>query len=311
MSIGTFSAEQQLATARAMRWLRDHPLVAFFVLAYALSWLVSAPHILFVWGLAPTDLLAGFMAKQWVGPALAGMIMAVVVGGRGELRRVRAMGRKWRVGWRWYLVVLAGAPLLIVLGVLILPGGSALPPSVPPGIAVTYLVNFALVFIAVGFPEELGWRGFALPRLQQRFGPLVGTLLLGVLWAAWHLPFFLTPDHGGGPGMNPLGTAITFAAFAGLVVAMSVVFSYVVNRTGGSVFMAALLHAAIDTPQLVWLPLILPVGTQNSASGERSLDLALMIAFGMLAVVIGVLTRGRLGWTAPGAGVARTIGRVS
>ena len=288
------------ASGTASTWVRRHPLASYFLLAYALSWLVSAPHILFVWGIVPADFLAGFMLKQWVGPALAGMIVAAILGGRDGLRRLRASGRMWRVGWPWYAVALVGPPLLILLSVLGIPG-VGLPGSVPREIMVSYPVNFALVFIAVGFPEELGWRGFALPRLQRRFGPLAGTLVLGMLWAAWHLPFFLTPDHGGGPDADLRGTAVTFALFTGMVVAMSVVFSYVFNRTGGSVLLAALLHTAIDAPQLVWLPLLLPVGTENSASGERHVDLALMISFGLLAVLLVALTRGRLGWSATDA----------
>ena len=80
-----------------------------------------------------------------------------------------------------------------------------------------------------------------------------------------------------------------------MVVAMSVVFSFVYNRTGGSVFATAVLHTAIDTPQLVWLPLLLPVGIENSTGGEGRLDLAVLVAFGFVAVVIAIVTRGRLG----------------
>ncbi len=179
--------------------------------------------------------------------------------------------------------------MLVVFGV---PGT---PPTLSPTLLGAYLGYFVLVFIAVGFPEELGWRGFALPRLQARLGPLRASLILGVLWAGWHLPFFLTPDHGGGPGADVAVVATNFALFTAMVVAMSVVFTFVYNRTGGSVFATAVLHTAIDTPQLVWLPLLLPVGIENSATGEGRLDLAVLVAFGVVAVVIAVLTRGRLG----------------
>jgi membrane protease YdiL (CAAX protease family) len=297
MTISLSSTER--AGGRLRAWLQRYPLTAFFVLAYAFSWLVSLPYILSVWDVVPNSMMAGFMLKQWVGPALAAMVMAVVMGGRPGLRELRAAGRDWRVGWPWYVAVLVGAPLLILTGVLLVFGAPAAVPSLRPEIAASYLGYFILVFIAVGLPEELGWRGFALPRLQTRFGPLRGSLILGVLWAGWHLPFFLTPDHGGGPHADVAAVATSFALFAGMVVLMSIPFSFVYNRTGGSVFMTSLLHAAIDTPQLVWLPLLLPVGLENSTVGEGRLNLALLLAFGVVALLIVALTRGRLGWTRP------------
>lgn len=285
------------APGRLRALLRGSPLTAFFVLAYAFSWLVSLPYILSVWGVVPNTLMAGFMLKQWIGPALAAMVMAVVMGGAAGLRELRAAGRAWRVGWQWYVAVLVGAPLLILAGVLVMFGVPASLPIFGPGIAASYLGYFVLVFIAVGLPEELGWRGFALPRLQARFGPLGGSLILGVLWAGWHVPFFLTPDHGGGPHADVVAVATNFALFAGMVVVMAVLFTFVYNATRGSVFMTALLHAAIDTPQIVWLPLLLPVGVENSTSGEGRLNLALLLAFGAVALVVAVATRGRLGST--------------
>jgi len=296
----TTSSLSVVGAASGLRaWLRQHPLTGFFVLAYVFSTLVSLPYILFVWGLSTNDMMAGFMLKQWVGPALAAMVMAVVMGGRPGLRELRASGRLWRVGWPWYISVLVVPPLLILAGVLLVLGGPATPPAVGPGLIASYAGYFVLVFFAVGLPEELGWRGFALPRLQARFGPLGGTLILGALWAGWHLPFFLTPDHGGGPHVDLAAVATNFAIFAGMVVLMAIPFTFVYNRTGGSVFMSALLHAAIDTPQLVWLPLLLPVGIENSPLGEGRLDLAVLVPFAVVGLIIVAVTRGRLGWTQP------------
>lgn len=277
--------------------LRRYPLISFFALAYGFSWLVSLPYLLSVWRIGTNPLMGGFMLKQWIGPALAGLVMAGALGGRDGLRELRSKGRKWRIGWRWCLAVLVAPPLLILLGVLLVAGVPSVLPTIGSRFTVTYLVSFALVFIAVGLPEEIGWRGFALPRLQARFGPLVGTLILGLLWAGWHLPFFLAPDHGGGPNADWTAVATNFALFTLTVVILSIPLSFVFNRTGGSVLATALSHAAIDTPQLVWLPLLMPVSTQNSTSAEWQLNLALVMTFGAVAALIVVLTRGRLGWS--------------
>jgi len=81
-----------------------------------------------------------------------------------------------------------------------------------------------------------------------------------------------------------------------MVVALAIIFTWVFNCTQGSVFIASLLHAAIDTPQLVWLPLFLDVGASNSARGETSLNVAVFVVFGALALLILILTRGQLGY---------------
>lgn len=288
---------QSPSTSSGLRHaLRSHPLLGFFFLAYAFSWLISLPYALATWGLLAGDYTLGLALKQWVGPALAGLVMAWACEGPSGIVSMRRRTRQWRAGWRWYLFILLGVPAMILLGIVAQPGALANFQGVPPIVLVSYPVYFVAVFIGVGMPEEIGWRGFALPRLQQRYGPLRGSLLLGALWAGWHLLYFLLPDHGGGPGADVAAVLINFAIFCALVMATTIIFTWVYNHTGGSVFIAALLHTAIDTPQLVWAPLFLDVGAANSTAGERGLDLAALIAFGALALLIVALTRGRLGY---------------
>ncbi len=265
----TAQSRPSTAVAAGLRGImRKYPLFSYFFLSYALSWIVSLPYVLSIWGVMPGNYTLGLMLKQWVGPALAGIIMTSVVTGKEGMRHLRQSCRQWRAGWQWYLFILLGVPALILLGIVFQPGALAHFQSLPSRFLVNYLVNFMIVFFAIGLPEEIGWRGFALPRMQPRYGPLRGTLLLGVLWAFWHLLFFLMPDHGGGPGTDPVAVLNYFSMFFLLVLAMSILFTWVYNHTRGSVFIAGLLHAAIDTPQLVWLPLFLQVGTSNSTAGR-------------------------------------------
>jgi uncharacterized protein len=273
-----------------------HPLFFYFLLACVFSWLVTLPNVLHVWGVLPGEYTFGLILKQWVGPALAGIVMTIVTTGSEGFRGLRRRCRQWRAGWQWYLFILLGIPLLILIGILIQPGTLAHFQGVPQGLLLRYVIYFVIVFFGVGLPEEIGWRGFALPRMQPRYGPLLGTLLLGVGWAVWHLMFFLIPDHGGGPGASFGIVFRNFSIFFLMVVAISIIFTWVYNHTRGSVFIAGILHAAIDTPQLVWAPLFLEVGASNSASGEMGADLALLLVFGVLALLIVILTRGRLGY---------------
>jgi uncharacterized protein len=155
---------------------------------------------------------------------------------------------------------------------------------------VSYPVYFVIVFFGGGpLGEEVGWRGFALPRMQPRYGPLWGTLLLGVLWVFWHLPDFLTPAQGGGPGVSFATLLTNFSIFFLFVVALAIIFTWVFNHTRGSIFIAILLYASINTPQVVWIPLFLAVDVTG-------MNLAALIAFGVPALLIVILTRGRLGY---------------
>ena len=137
-----------------------------------------------------------------------------------------------------------------------------------PVLLVSYPVTFVVVFFGVALPEEIGWRGFALPRMQPRYGPLWGTLLLGVLWGFWHVLYFLTPDQGGGPGTSFATFLTNFPIFLLMVIALAIIFTWVFNHTRGSIFIATLLHASIDTPQLVWIPLFLAVGDDQPEPGR-------------------------------------------
>ena len=203
--------------------------------------------------------------------------------------RLRQRIRQWRFGWQWYLFILLGIPLLILLGVIIQPGTLASFQGLTSRILVSYPIYFVIVCFAVGAPEEIGWRGFALPRMQPRYGPLWGTLLLGVLWVFWHLPRFLLPEHGGGPGTSFTTLLTSFSYFFLMVMALAIILTWVFNHTQGSIFAAILAHAAVDTPQLVWISLFLVVDVTR-------FDLAILIGLVFPAFLIIILTHGRLGY---------------
>ncbi len=142
-----------------------------------------------------------------------------------------------------------------------------------------------MVIFFIGGPveEEPGWRGFALPGLQQRFGPMVGSLLLGALWGLWHLPLFLFVAGYNGSKTGILGTLGPFFAFVAGTIALTIVMTWIFNRTGGSVFMTALLHASTNTASGAVFPS--PVGLAS-----------LYALYWALALVALIATRGRLAY---------------
>jgi membrane protease YdiL (CAAX protease family) len=269
--------------------MRQHPLFFFFFIAYAFSWIISIPYVLSAWDIVKGDFGPMFILKPFVGPTLAAILMTGVTEGKAGLLRLRQRLQQRRAGWQWYLFILLGMPALILLGIIIQPVALASFQGLTPRLLVSYPVIFVVVFFGVALPEEIGWRGFALPRMQPRYGPLWGTLLLGVLWAFWHLLYFLTPDHGGGPGTGLATFLANFCIFFLEVVALAIIFTWVFNHIRGSILIANLVHAPVDAPQLVWIPLFLAVD-------QTRMGLAYLIAFGVPALLIVILTRGRLGY---------------
>jgi membrane protease YdiL (CAAX protease family) len=192
----------------------------------------------------------------------------------------------WRVGFRWYAFVLLGIPAIVLVSALVMPGALAsFDASAVPRVMFLYVVA-GLFFLFAGGPffEEIGWRGFALPRLQGLYGPLGGTLILGVLWALWHLPLFLIPTWD-----TPHGSPLDVALFVVLAIGIAVVLTWVFNNTKGSVLMTILAHGSFNMGVASAYDLFpTPSVTEGFAN--------FVIGFGVAAVVIVSLTRGRLGY---------------
>ena len=129
----------------------------------------------------------------------------------------------WRVAPIWYGVVLLGPVLLMLAGLALevaLLGGR------PPSLGALIGVLPILVIITVTLGEEVGWRGYALPALQARYGALVSSVILGVLWALWHLPAFFNPDTH--------YSNLPFVLQLALQIPLAILFTWVFNSTGGA-----------------------------------------------------------------------------
>ncbi|MFN2150699.1 MAG: CPBP family intramembrane glutamic endopeptidase, partial [Anaerolineales bacterium] len=189
-----------------------------------------------------------------------------------------------------YLFILLGIPTLILLGIVIQSGGLAVFHDLSPLLLVSYPFYFVATFFGGGpFGEEVGWRGFALPRMQRRFGPLWGTLLLGILWSGWHLSDFLTASKGGGQGTGWVTFIGNFPIFTLAVLSLAILMTWIYNHTGGSIFMAILAHTSVNILEVLLIPRYLTLD-------EISLHRALLIGLGLAAFLIIFLTRGRLGY---------------
>jgi membrane protease YdiL (CAAX protease family) len=258
------------------------PLVAFFVLAYALSWLILVPA---AFGLLPNS--AGILA--WLapfGPAVAAFVVTALTGGRPAVGQLlRRMGQ-WRVGIHWYLLILVGVPLVELLGAFVVLRAVPIEDLAQnwPLVFTYYLPQVLVAVVVIGLAEETGWRGFALPRLQERQGPLVGTSVLAVVWTLWHLPNVLFGGY----------TVTSYALWVVLTIASAFIYTWVFNNTAGSILLAALLHAAINMGSG------LVTGLTPGLEGAFRVQAygAVAIAFVAVVLVLVTATRGRLGYRA-------------
>lgn len=150
---------------------------------------------------------------------------------------------RWRVAPAYYAFALLILPAVALVGVVLarLLGQSIPPPAFAghswQGWIPAVLSSFLLTALFTGgVCEEVGWRGFLLPRLQKRFSPLSASLILAPVWTFWHLPLYLT-------GIRPPASMVPFFA---MVILLSILFTWLYNRTGGSVLLVVLLHAAVN-----------------------------------------------------------------
>jgi membrane protease YdiL (CAAX protease family) len=273
--------------------VRRRPLTWFFVLATLLSWAAWTPYILSENGLGllhfrfpdllGTSQLAGVLPGAYLGPIFSAYLVTSIAGGRPGLRRWVGRLANWRVGWRWYVGVVLAVPVVLTVSSLALSDRN---PALPAtATLVAYVPGLVLQMITTGLAEEPGWRDFALPRLQNRFGPLGGTLVLGPLWGVWHLPLFFS-DWGHWPDW----TWLTPVEFIATCVTFSVVMTWVFNRTGESLPIAMLLHTSVNNFfSIAWSDIFPQLSVQDTSH-------AFLLGSSIVATVLLLATRGRLGY---------------
>ena len=249
--------------------IRRHPLIAFFVLSFAIAW---SPWPFYAAGLLPdTNFLP-------IGPLVAAIIVAAAT---GKLRDLGARLIRWRVPWYCY-VAAVGLPLAVIFGTAwtnIGLGGSdwSLSAFAWTDLAIIFAIRW-INPLDGPLAEEPGWRGFAVPRLQERWSPLVSAAVLGVVVATWHLPLVFSTEG------NPVGVPGLASTFV-----ITIVYCWLFNRSRGSVLLTMLFHITQGT---------ITVGT----FGYTGADVDRMLWLGFAAwtlVALAVVVLDRKAWRSP------------
>jgi len=216
---------------QSRKFLKKNGLILFFILSYSL--ITLAVILRYFLGRAFPEVLYWFIS-YW-SPTISAITISGLIGGWNQIKSLIKGVLKWRVGLKWYLAafLIMLAPLLFAL-IYILIGGES--PGIDPSLTLPLLVfNVFYTLFSGPLSEELGWRGFALPRLQSRFGALLSSIILGFIWAFWHLPLYFIPPQ-----------RITLYIFIPLVLVISILMTWVYNNTGGSVLLTIIMHFSFN-----------------------------------------------------------------
>jgi uncharacterized protein len=270
-------------------WIARHPVVAFFVGAYAFSWLL--------W-VAPAFGLRGpggavLLYVGVFGPALVAAAITCLNGGslRAWLRELV----RFRASPRWYALVI-GFPMVLVaatVGAFVVTGG-AIETSLLGERLAGYL-PILIIWTLAGVGEEPGWRGFALPRLQEGLTPIGATLLLGVLWAFWHLPLLAAADEPS-HGLDALPLVGVSVLVVVGIVGYSFFYTFLWNRTR-SVWLAILLHGSLSAA--IGAFVLIPSDDQTGGTYAH-LELVTVAVLAVAVLLLVRATHGRLGLDAKG-----------
>ena len=242
-------------------FLKRHSLVIGIILMFLLTWPIDLANS----GVLPfrvPEAAAIFVGYGFVFASL--MMTGLTLGKTGVVALLKRF-LLWRQGWKWYLIAFLLIPAIDVLGLSLnaLFGRTPIDFSTVLGYKIFGpSVNLALLavpfflFDAIANGEEMGWRGYVLPRLQGKYSALVSTLILSVIWALWHLPKFL-----------PHWNAVYFAWWMGDVLAKAVLLTWMYNNTKGSLLLVTLFHASFNTAGV-----LLPIANTVSNSKMERID---------------------------------------
>jgi membrane protease YdiL (CAAX protease family) len=237
-------------------FVEGHPVLSYFALVFAISWggvlLVVGP-----WGIPATNkeqyetLLPIAILAMVAGPSVTGILLTGLVYGKAGLREFGSRLLKWRVGARWYAVALLTAPLVFtaVLLTLSLTSSEFLPGILTSDEKASVVLMGLIAGLIAGIFEELGWTGFAVPTLLRlRYGVLATGLIVGALWAVWHL---LVTLWASGTISGEFALASYLLDPFLFLVAFRVLMVWVYDRTNGSLLVAMLMHTSLTASALI------------------------------------------------------------
>jgi len=255
------------------QFLKRHSLILGILLMFLLTWPIDLSNA----GVLPFQVpFAVYIFLGW-GFIVAALIMTALTHGIGGVRALLKRYLIWRVDWKWYLAAFLLIPALNYVAILLNSAFAKTPIDFsdvlayeifgPSANLVLLIIPFFL-FDAIANGEEMGWRGYVLPRLQVKYSALTASLILAVIWAFWHVPKFVTHWN-----------TITFLWFTIDVIAKAILMTWMFNSTKGSLLLVTLFHASFNTAGL-----LLPIANNLT---DTNMNMRAMIS--TLEIIVAVI----------------------
>ncbi len=231
--------------------LTKQPLLSFFLLTFIITWGIWTPLVIYYY-LSPFQvsftstpvplILLAFLG--FFGPTFAALILTGLEEGRSGIKKLFSGWKLWRVGAKWYLAIFVSQIVIDFVATQLYVSIFGASPEVNWSAWIMVFPAFLqAAFIGGPLAEETGWRGYALPRLMKSRSALTASLIIGVIWATWHLPISLIPGANFPVPLDPL----VFLVFSLNVIFISIVMTWLFNNTRGSVFVCYLYHVVLNT----------------------------------------------------------------
>ncbi len=244
--------------------MKKHVGFIFVLLTYILTWSVVIPIALTRHGYAAINISRSLQIISTLSPGIVAIILTAIYFGKNGIKSLFKAIVKWRVKFKWYIIIIILGIALCGLSLLIFNWISG--QSIKPDQPYNFVFYFILILPLSAFWEEIGWRGFLLPVLQEKYTAIKSSLIIGFVWGLWHLPIYLA--------INPYGdkTIIFFIMMFIGCFALSIIATYLYNSTKGSLLICILFHNAINTsaayfygnikgeelrPLLIWILLLI------------------------------------------------------
>lgn len=258
-------------------FLKRHSLVIGLALMFLYTWTIDLSNS----GVLPFKVPFVVAITLGWGFIFVSLSMTWVTIGKEEMVKLFRRFFLWRVGWKWWLVAVVLLPALRVTAVLLTPLLTGVPVDyshpmirdvVPPGAPLLALVTPWLLFEVLTNGEEMGWRGYVLPRLQVKYNALVSSLIIGVTWSVWHLPKSF------GTGLNRDQSFLWYTLFC---LAAAVLYTWLYNNSRGSLLLVVLFHASQNTAGM-----FLPVSFAKPGGIAQNLDIVLYIVAAVVVILV-------------------------
>lgn len=257
--------------------LKRHSLVIGLILMFLYTWTIDLSNS----GVLPFQFpFAIYITLGW-GFIFASLLMTWLTLGRDAVIALLKRFLIWRVGWTWWMIALLLSPVLQLASVFLTSWLTRVPADfshpmirdvVPLDAPLLALVVPWLVFEILTNGEEMGWRGYVLPRLQAKYNALIASLIVGVIWSVWHLPKFF------GTGLSG---ERSFVWFTIAHLALAVLYTWLYNNTRGSLLLVTLFHATANTAGI-----FLPVSFAVPGGIEQNILVVLYVIAAFVVTII-------------------------